>query len=85
VLGRRLAREKEGPATTMSEGSLKSLVFEAVVLPNAGRHEINQLSNRNSIPLAAALTAVKGIHDRGVHSTHSSLRRGPWPICMCLR
>ncbi|CEM10817.1 unnamed protein product [Vitrella brassicaformis CCMP3155] len=66
VLGRRLARDKE----SLTEGSLKSLTFEAVMLPNIGFQQINQLASTNSDPPAAApsqsislpaLTEVSGV------------------------
>ncbi|CEM03444.1 unnamed protein product [Vitrella brassicaformis CCMP3155] len=55
VQGRRAARVKEGPGTTMAEGSLKSLTFESVVIPHSGRHEMNQLNITNSEPFQVAV------------------------------
>ncbi|CEM23432.1 unnamed protein product [Vitrella brassicaformis CCMP3155] len=82
VAGRQAAREKERPATTMAEGSLRLLTFEAVVLPDSGRPEINQLATINPTPPAAApsqsisllaLTDVKG----GIPGPLANLRRIP--------
>ncbi|CEM12280.1 unnamed protein product [Vitrella brassicaformis CCMP3155] len=72
VVGRRMAREKEGPSTTMSEGSLESLSFESVPIPNIGQLEAQQLSDTNADPPPAApsqsinlpaLTEVTGVQN----------------------
>ncbi|CEM30089.1 unnamed protein product [Vitrella brassicaformis CCMP3155] len=76
--GRQAARDKEGPATGMPEGSLKSLSFEAVVYPNTGRDEINQLDNTNADPPAAAPSQTINLpaltEASGVHTANSAVR-----------
>ncbi|CEM19400.1 unnamed protein product [Vitrella brassicaformis CCMP3155] len=88
--GRQAARDKEGPATGMPEGSLKSLSFEPVVCPNTGRDEINQLNNTNANPPAAAPSQAINLpaltEASGVHIAHSVIDGRGWamPAIKCV-
>ncbi|CEM21852.1 unnamed protein product [Vitrella brassicaformis CCMP3155] len=88
VMGRQLARDKEGPLTTMSEGSLKSLAFEPVPVRDIGLQEIRRLDKIRSEPPAVdplqsinlpALTEVKGVNHKGVNPRSMIDGRG-WAI-----
>ncbi|CEM21850.1 unnamed protein product [Vitrella brassicaformis CCMP3155] len=90
VKGRQAAREEEGSATTMKEGSLQSLVFQGVVISTLGRQEAARLHRIiNSAALAAApsrfvdlpaLTDVIGVIHSGDPYTQSVIKERNWAM-----